>query len=162
MQSSKGRTSGIVTIAFIAAVVASLSYYQFVYVSEANSKPHVRPEVANPPQTTKVTIVKNAVLESNSRHFDPRDVRATIAISNRVTWTNEDAVAHTVTSDDEYIDTASGKFDSLAHADSTSGGFIEPNGGSWSFTFTKTGDFSYHCEPHPYMTGVIHVVDDFS
>jgi plastocyanin len=162
MQRVKSRTGGIVTIAFIVAVAFSLTYYQFVFVPQANTKPHVRPEVANPPQTTKITIVKNAVLESSPKNFDPKDVRSTIGVSNRVTWTNQDVVAHTVTSDDGYDDAFNGKFDSLAHTDQASGGFVQPNGGSWSFTFTKTGDYAYHCEPHPYMKGVIHVVENFS
>jgi plastocyanin len=162
MQSAKNRANGIVTITFIVAVAASLTYYQFVFVPEASRKPFVRPEISNPAQTTKITIVKNAVLESNPKNFDPKDVRGIIGVSNRVTWTNQDAVAHTITSDAGYVDAINGKFDSLAHSDQTFGGFVQPNGGSWSFTFTKTGDYAYHCEPHPYMKGMVHIVENFS
>lgn len=162
MQSIKSRTSGIVAIAFIVAVVTSLTYYQFVFLPEVNRKPYVRPEISNPAQNTKITIVKNAVLESNPKNFDPKDVRGIIGVSNRVTWTNQDTVAHTVTSDQEYVDSINGKFDSLAHSDQTSGGFVQPNGGSWSFTFTKTGDYAYHCEPHPYMKAMVRIVENFS
>lgn len=56
----------------------------------------------------------------------------------KVTWKNNDATTHTVTSDD-------GAFDS---------GNIAP-GGSFSFTFTNAGTFSYHCKIHPGMTAKV-------
>ncbi|HEV8405576.1 MAG TPA: plastocyanin/azurin family copper-binding protein [Nitrososphaera sp.] len=34
--------------------------------------------------------------------------------------------------------------------------------GNWSFTFTKAGEFTYHCEPHPWMKGKVVVVENFS
>jgi plastocyanin len=142
-------------------VSVSLAYYQYVYAPEANRVPYVAPEVRNPEETTKVTIVKDAGLESNPKHYDPSDVRAVLGLSNKVTWTSMDANFHTVTSDDDYFDPTSGKFDSQAHPDETPNGFI-PEGGSWSFTFTKAGDYPYHCVPHPFMQGVVHIVENFS
>jgi plastocyanin len=51
-----------------------------------------------------------------------------------VTWTNEDAVMHTVTAVD-------GSFDSGMLAE----------GESWSYTFDTIGEFEYLCSPHPWM-----------
>ncbi|MFH1861381.1 MAG: plastocyanin/azurin family copper-binding protein [bacterium] len=59
-----------------------------------------------------------------------------------VTWTNWDAVGHTVTDD-------GGIFDSG----------ILSTGQSWSYTFASVGDFSYHCTPHPMMVAEVHVRD---
>ncbi|AIF84538.1 plastocyanin [Candidatus Nitrososphaera evergladensis SR1] len=163
MQVAKNHAGGIALTAFIAAVAVSLAYYQYVYVPEANRTPYVPPEIRNPEQTTHVTIVKDAGLESNPKHYDPMDVRAVLGLSNKVTWTNQDSTFHTVTTDDSenYVDAISGKFDSQAHLDETTNGFIA-EGGSWSFTFTKEGDYHYHCVPHPFMQGVVHVVPNFS
>ena len=109
--------------------------------------------------------MKDALLQSSKDHFKPKDVRAVLGISNRVEWTNNDSVAHTVTGDDpQYEDVVNGKFDSLAHPDQTGGanGFLEPGGGKWSFTFTKMGEFACHCSPHPWMKGEVAVVENFS
>lgn len=62
----------------------------------------------------------------------------TIAKGTAVTWQNNDAVAHTATSD-------AGKWDS---------GNIIP-GASKSVTFDSVGTFPYHCAVHPMMTASI-------
>lgn len=64
----------------------------------------------------------------------------TVAVNTTITWTNKDAVPHTVTSD-------SGVFDS---------GTISTNG-TFSFTFTSAGTYSYHCVIHPSMTATVKV-----
>jgi plastocyanin len=28
-------------------------------------------------------------------------------------------------------------------------------GGSWSYTFTTPGTYTYHCSPHPFMKGTV-------
>jgi len=70
--------------------------------------------------------------------FDPGTI--TITVNSTITWTNKDAITHTVTSDN-------GSFDSGNIA----------GGGSFSHTFSTAGTYSYHCSIHPYMTGVVKV-----
>ena len=73
-------------------------------------------------------------------HYDPADV--TVTAGSTVMWHNGGAQAHTVTADD-------GKsFNSPS----------VPTGGDFQFKFATGGDFAYHCEPHPWMKGVVHVV----
>lgn len=72
--------------------------------------------------------------------FTPKTL--TIKVGTTVTWTNKDNVGHTATSD-------SGVFDS---------GLLY-KGDSYSYTFTKTGTFSYFCTPHPYMVATIVVTE---
>ena len=54
-----------------------------------------------------------------------------VAMGTTVTWTNNDSIAHTTTSD-------TGVWDS---------GILAP-GQSFSFTFASTGTFPYHCAIH--------------
>ncbi len=62
----------------------------------------------------------------------------TVSAGDMVTWTNNDAVAHTVTASD-------GSFDS---------GTISP-GETYTFTFPASGSFDYVCSFHPNMMGTI-------
>jgi plastocyanin len=64
--------------------------------------------------------------------FSPATI--TVTVNATVTWTNNDAVGHTVTSDN-------GVFDS---------GTINPNA-TYSHQFTTVGTFNYHCTIHPTM-----------
>ncbi len=81
-------------------------------------------------------IVK-IVISDNS--FQP-DITS-IPVGTTVTWTNGDTVDHTVTSDN-----------SAFHS-----GYIAP-GRRFSHLFDKQGDYPYHCNIHPFMHGLIHVV----
>ena len=142
----------------------SLSYYQFVYVPQANEKPTFSSSILAPDEVTSVIIMKDAVLESTKDHFKPYQARAVLGLSNKVEWTNNDSVAHTVTGDDpQYVDVINGNFDSLKHPEQTRlNGFIEPDGGKWSFTFINVGEFPYHCFPHPWMKGKVTVVENYT
>ncbi len=79
---------------------------------------------------SKVSISQNA--------FSPGNLL--VKVGQKVTWTNNDSYAHTITSDDGTFD--SGNLGS---------------GQSFSFTFTKAGTFKYHCTIHTYMTAEITV-----
>jgi len=162
-ESANHATAGISIIGFVVVVAVSLIYYQFIYVPQANAIPRFTSAILEPAETTRVTMVEDAVLESSPIHFKPQEARAVLGVSNTVEWANNDSVAHTVTSDDpQYVDVINGKFDSLAHPEQTgANGYIE-SGGKWSFTFTKAGEFPYHCSPHPWMKGKVIVVENFS
>lgn len=62
----------------------------------------------------------------------------TVSAGDTVTWSNNDAVAHTVTASD-------GSFDS---------GTVAP-GETFTFTFPAAGSFDYVCSFHPNMTGTV-------
>ena len=72
--------------------------------------------------------------------FSPGEI--TVKPGTEVTWTNRDQVPHTVTSKDK-------------------GGVLASQGmdtsDSYSYTFTRTGDYAYYCTVHPFMMGVVHV-----
>jgi plastocyanin len=148
---------GISIITFVVALGVSMGYYQFVYLPEANAKPILPEEILNPAGTTDVQIVEGSSLQSQTRNYIPKDVRATLEISNKVVWTNNDGTSHTVTSDDDYEDQINGAFASTEQL----GGLIAP-GQTFEFTFTKEGEYAYHCDPHPWMKGKIVVVPSFA
>ena len=149
---------GISIIAFVVAVAVSMAYYQFIYVPEANAKPILPEKVLNPRGTTAIQIVEGAVLESNTRNFVPKEARGTLELSNKVVWTNNDSTPHTVTTDDPpYVDQINGEFDSTIQL----GTLIMP-GETFEFTFTKEGEYAYHCTPHPHMKGLVEIVPNFA
>jgi plastocyanin len=152
---------GISIIAFVVALAVSMAYYQFVYLPEANAKPQIPQEVKEPKQTTAVTIVDGSANPSQTKNFDPKETRAVLGLSNKVVWTNKDLTAHTVTSDNGYKDPYSGVFDSLERPAEEGGGFVLP-GKTYEFLFTNEGEFAYHCNPHPFMKGVVKVVPNFA
>jgi len=61
-----------------------------------------------------------------------------VSMGTEVTWTNNDATAHTVTADDASFDS----------------GNIAP-GGTYKHTFSTAGTVSYHCTIHPMMTASV-------
>jgi plastocyanin len=70
--------------------------------------------------------------------FEPDSIK--VSAGQKITWTNDDSTAHTVTADD-------GSFDSGSLAD----------GKSFTFTFAKAGTFKYHCSFHSNILGSVDV-----
>ena len=70
--------------------------------------------------------------------FTPQTL--TISAGTKVTWVNHDDVGHTVTSNDQ-------KFKSK----------VLDTDESFSYTFTDSGAYEYHCSVHPRMTAKIMV-----
>lgn len=147
---------GISIVAFVIAVGVSIGYYQYIYIPEVNAKPQLKEEILNPPETLTIKIAPGSSIDSNGKFFEPKFMRATIGINNKVIWENSDDVAHSVTTDDGYVDKINGKFDSLDTI-----GLVVP-GETYEFTFTKVGKYAYHCEPHPWMQGEIEVIENFA
>ena len=86
--------------------------------------------------TMAVSITSNGTFA-----FSPATI--TIKVGTTVTWTNNTSAPHTVTSDDGTT------FDSGLNTP------IGANGGTFSFTFTKAGTFTYHCQIHPFMKATV-------
>ncbi|MDD1654517.1 MAG: cupredoxin domain-containing protein [Methanomicrobiales archaeon] len=94
--------------------------------------------------TTQPTEVES-VVEVVIRNFAFEPATLTIPPGTTVIWTNEDTVPHLVASDPH-----------PAHTDLPElvSGTLSP-GDSYRFTFTNTGNYGYHCDLHPSMTGTI-------
>lgn len=156
-----GQAAGIAMLSFIVAVAVSIGYYQFKYIPEVNAKPYVPPNVLHPATQLKVSIVSGASLDAQPRHYVPKEVTGAYGDSNTIIWTNNDTVPHTVTSDDGYVDKINGSFNTVDQQDSVQGGYIMP-GKTFQFTFTHTGEYAYHCIPHPFMTGKVTISESFA
>ena len=89
----------------------------------------IKPQQGTQAQTAPTVSIVNM-------SFQPASL--TINVGQTVTWTNNDTMAHTVTSD-------TGVWNS---------GTLNP-GASFSFTFTTPGTYTYHCAFHGSMTGTI-------
>jgi plastocyanin len=93
---------------------------------------------SNPPPpagTTKVTI----------QDFSYAPAAVTIKVGSTVQWTNKGPSAHTTVSDAGVWN--SGVLTSPGGNDPYGGGGSA--GGSFSFTFTQAGTYTYHCSLHP-------------
>lgn len=77
----------------------------------------------------------------NIQNFAFSPATVTVTVGTKVSWTNKDVVEHTVTAD-------KGSFKSDLIAENK----------TFTYTFNQPGTFSYHCEPHPFMTAQIVVI----
>ncbi|MGI0037983.1 MAG: cupredoxin domain-containing protein, partial [Nitrososphaera sp.] len=90
----ENHSGGIAMVAFIVALAVSMTYYQFIYIPEANAKPHLPEEVINPEGVFTISIAEGSSLEANPEFFVPDSARATIGIDNRIVWENDDTIPH--------------------------------------------------------------------
>jgi len=79
-------------------------------------------------------------IEIDNFAFDEADLE--VVVGTTVRWVNKDPVAHSSTGD-------RGEWDS----------FLIGPGETFEVTFTRVGEFAYHCTPHPFMTATIRVVE---
>ncbi len=86
------------------------------------------------PTTTPTTDHANVNISGLA--FVPQTL--TVSVGTTVTWTNNDSVSHTVTSNDDLF----------------ASGTIAKNA-TFSHTFEQKGTFNYHCSIHPSMTGKV-------
>jgi plastocyanin len=91
-----------------------------------------------PASTAATTTAATATNAATIRGFSFQPDVLKVKVGAKVTWTNDDTVAHTVTAD----------------TNSFASGNLQP-GGSFSFTFTRPGTYAYHCSIHPSMHGSV-------
>lgn len=139
-------------IIIILAVVVIGAYYAIVNKSLKGTSTNTLPETNNSASSSPTPTSASDASESNAsetssvenitvdiRNFSFNPSTLTVKKGTKVTWTNSDNVAHTVTSD-------SGNLLNSAT--------LSP-GQSFSFIFTNPGSINYHCAIHPTMKGKI-------
>lgn len=127
----------VITWVIIALIIIGGGYWLFARQGASSMVPPAATTTQNAGNATNPPAARAAVSIQNFK-FSPASL--TVAPGTTVTWTNNDAVAHTVTADN-------GSFDSKV---------IAP-GQSFSYTFAAPGSVSYHCAIHPMMKGTVMV-----
>jgi plastocyanin len=92
------------------------------------------------PAMVSADVPHTTIIAMSNTAFVPQVT--VINVGDTVTWTNYDAVPHTVTSTTDSYNVSSPMLQ---------------RGDKFSFTFTKAGVFTYYCEVHPFMVGTIYV-----
>jgi plastocyanin len=95
--------------------------------------------------SSEPTSSQSAVDKVSIKNFVFSPANITIKKGTTVTWTNNDGAPHTVAAASD----APEKFDS---------GNLSSNK-TFSFTFSTTGTYKYHCGIHPDMTGTVTVTE---
>jgi plastocyanin len=167
--SSKSSTVvGVIVAVLIVGAIATLGFYQFEVASNQTTTSSTPPTTsvvncaATPAACVNVTITSGASSPYSGYTagsttlfgYNPLSITVVIGKNNTVVWTNEDSAFHTATSASN--DPASFESGCLngAGAPCPSGS----NGNSYQFTFTVPGTYTYHCDYHPWMQGVIKVL----
>lgn len=83
--------------------------------------------------------------EVDIKNFEYVNKMLTVKKGTTVRWTNEDTVKHDVSPDNP--------------GDAFQGSELLAKSESYEWTFNETGTYTYHCSPHPYMTGTVVVTD---
>jgi len=113
-------------------IAPAILFISFIISGCMNTNNPMNSTTTNP---TTGTQGANDVFIQNMA-FSPATL--TVAAGSTVTWTNKDAMTHTVTSDSTLFNS----------------GNIVVNG-VYSYTFTTVGTYSYHCSIHPSMTAKV-------
>lgn len=127
------------TIATVIAVLIVVGGGYYFLSNGSIGTPAPLPTTTAPEATT--TTVPSPTAAVSIQNFAFSSSALSVKTGTKVTWTNNDSVPHTVTSD------SSGLFNSQP---------IAP-GQSFSYTFTGPGTVSYHCAIHPMMKGSVSV-----
>lgn len=75
--------------------------------------------------------------------FSPSAI--TVKKGTKITWVNRDTAKHNVAIEGEDLNGPAGPL-------------IRQNQ-TYTYTFTETGSYEYHCDPHPYMKGIVKVTE---
>ncbi len=123
------------SFAFVATIVLVIAACQSAATPAAPTPAPAETSAATP---TAAGGAAGASVTIQDFSFQPADVTA--KVGEDITWTNKDNVTHTVTLDDNSVDSGN-----LA------------NGATFIHPFTAAGTFPYHCNIHPSIKGTITV-----
>lgn len=143
---NKGLAAVIVIVLVLAVIVGAMALgnddnpadnMSEMETSQTENTPAVQ---ENSSQPATVSSQANAVeVEIKDSAYTPATIK--VKAGTTVTWTNRDSIKHDVTADDKSDDAPMSE--------------LLAGGESYSFTFNKTGTYTYHCTPHSFMKGTV-------
>jgi len=95
------------------------------------------------PAGVKASIASGTSVNQASPGYAPSTITVVRGVNATVAWTNSDSVVHTITS--VTVPTGAQSFDS---------GDLKA-GGTFSYTFTVAGTYTFHCDYHTWMKGTV-------
>lgn len=127
-----------------AAALLMVGLVVFLSIVKNNSAP-ISPSISNTNVSPSVDLTTGKqVLEVAIQNFAFSPQVVNVKVGTQVKWTNEDSVAHDVTSDEN---------------DGVLRGELLDKGESYTFTFNQVGTYNYHCHPHPNMQAKVVVTE---
>lgn len=121
-------------LAAVAAIaLVNLSLLAVIYLAG--------PGAGGPGEASVVIVIPKGAafpLRSDDFYYQPWKVK--VRVGETVRWVNMDDFLHTVTA-------VNGEFNAE----------LPGTGDSFTHTFTKEGNYSYYCLPHPWMKGTVEV-----
>jgi amicyanin len=147
MKRSTGLIIGVVAVVvIIAGLVLAMGGKSDNSSSNASSNSNQKSATTNSTSKDNAALsnaVATNVATLENYAFSPAVIK--VKVGDTVTWTNKDAVQHTVTANTSSADAPNGP--------------LFGQGETYKFTFTKAGTYTLHCEPHPYMHQIVQVTE---
>lgn len=118
----------------LAGIIVIILTISLFFGSKSGKIPFTNTLKISTPTPTKTQTDSTITIENYT--YSPANL--VVKVGDTVTWVNNDTVGHTATSNDGAFDTG-----------------LIGQANEASVTFDKPGTYSYHCTPHPQMTGTI-------
>jgi plastocyanin len=133
---------------FVCSYHINVGMIGYLVVLSPNTPAVTQPYVANQSVSQSSSLVPVSIdagssLNVNLPGYTPADITVVVGVNNTVKWTNNDNMAHTVTTTDGSIDS----------------GRMNP-GATFVYTFTKPGVYHYTCTYHLWMQGTVTVLTE--
>ncbi len=156
------------TLGIIFAIVAVLAIGGIVIANQSNKTSRDNTVTtmdmsgdANKPNEKsggELDLTNETEVTMDIKDFKYEKPKIKIKKGTKVTWTNQDAIKHNVILDHDSSVPHGAPNQNELKADVFAGPLLA-KGESYSFTFNEVTANGYHCSPHPYMKGVVNVVE---
>jgi len=144
-------------IFIILGVIAVIGLVTFVFPMLLGLSIGTKGNSHAPSSISEVSLPQNATLPDFPKNFEPSTAKVVIGFNNKVRWTNYDIVKISVLADDK----SDPGFFNATHSGASNEPAYESllnSYESFEYTFTKTGEYGYHCSIHPWMQGSVIVL----
>jgi len=136
------KTKTVMAAAFVLLAISLLiaGFYNLYLHDIGVSNSYASNPAGNRRIQVVVVIIPRGSAQNLHINFEPAIVSLQIGVNNTITWRNDDDDWHTAHSNIPEF------YSNLIQA-----------GGNFTHTFERPGIYPYHCDPHPWMTGIITV-----